>query len=93
MPSGQEIDTAAEFDLLRSLPATPTGRSTVTRSWSKRTTGLGRFDRSIDLRIMRLRRKIERKPDKPEVIKTVCNVGYILRTRQPLKRTGTAREA
>ena len=35
------------------------------------------FDRSIDLRIMRLRRKIERNPDKPEVIKTVRNVGYV----------------
>ena len=29
------------------------------------------FDRSIDLRVMRLRRKIERNPDKPEIIKTV----------------------
>ena len=35
------------------------------------------FDRSIDLRVMRLRRKIERNPDKPEVIKTVRNVGYV----------------
>ena len=35
------------------------------------------FDRSIDLRIMRLRRKIERNPDKPEVLKTVRNVGYV----------------
>jgi DNA-binding response OmpR family regulator len=26
---------------------------------------------------MRLRRKIERNPDKPEVIKTVRNVGYV----------------
>ena len=32
---------------------------------------------SIDLRVMRLRRKIERNPDKPEVIKTVRNVGYV----------------
>ena len=35
------------------------------------------FDRSIDLRVMRLRRKIERNPDKPELIKTVRNVGYV----------------
>jgi hypothetical protein len=35
------------------------------------------FDRSIDLRIMRLRRKIEKNPDKPELIKTVRNVGYV----------------
>jgi DNA-binding response OmpR family regulator len=26
---------------------------------------------------MRLRRKVERNPDKPEVIKTVRNVGYV----------------
>ncbi len=38
------------------------------------------FDRSIDLRIMRLRRKIERNPDKPEVLKTVRNVGYVYST-------------
>lgn len=35
------------------------------------------FDRSIDLRIMRLRRKIEPDPDKPEVIKTIRGVGYM----------------
>jgi two-component system phosphate regulon response regulator OmpR len=35
------------------------------------------FDRSIDLRIMRLRRKVEVNPDKPEVLKTVRNVGYV----------------
>ena len=31
----------------------------------------------FDLRVMRLRRKIERNPDKPEVLKTVRNVGYV----------------
>jgi two-component system phosphate regulon response regulator OmpR len=35
------------------------------------------FDRSIDLRIMRLRRKVERNPEKPDVIKTVRGVGYM----------------
>ena len=39
--------------------------------------GWDAFDRSIDLRIMRLRRKIEKNPDKPELIKTVRNVGYV----------------
>jgi two-component system phosphate regulon response regulator OmpR len=34
------------------------------------------FDRSIDLRIMRLRRKIERNPDKPSA-QDVRNVGYV----------------
>jgi two-component system phosphate regulon response regulator OmpR len=40
------------------------------RSWEP-------FDRSIDLRISRIRRKIEANPSKPEVIRTVRGVGYI----------------
>jgi len=34
------------------------------------------FDRSIDIRISRLRRKIERVPNKPELIRTVRGIGY-----------------
>ena len=35
------------------------------------------FDRSIDVRITRLRRKIETDPAKPQVIKTVRGAGYM----------------
>lgn len=35
------------------------------------------FDRSIDIRISRLRKKIEADPSKPEVIKTIRGVGYL----------------
>jgi len=35
------------------------------------------FDRSIDLRITRIRRKIEIDPTKPEVIRTVRGAGYM----------------
>lgn len=35
------------------------------------------YDRSIDIRISRLRRKIERDPGKPEVLKTVRGAGYM----------------
>lgn len=35
------------------------------------------FDRSIDKRVTRLRAKLERSPDKPELIKTVRGGGYI----------------
>ena len=35
------------------------------------------FDRSIDIRIARLRRKVEPNPDKPEVLKTVRGMGYM----------------
>lgn len=35
------------------------------------------FDRSIDVAVMRLRRKIETDPTQPELIKTVRNGGYV----------------
>lgn len=40
------------------------------RSWDP-------FDRSIDIRISRIRKKIEVNPQNPEVIRTVRGVGYI----------------
>ena len=76
---GAEIEiTAAEFDLLALLarnPNRPLSRDQIMEQAHNR--GWDVFDRSIDLRIMRLRRKIERNPDKPEVLKTVRNVGYV----------------
>ena len=39
------------------------------------------FDRSVDLRIVRLRRKIEVDPAVPQVIKTVRGAGYVFATR------------
>ena len=35
------------------------------------------LDRAIDNRIMRLRRKVEADPSKPEAIRSVRGVGYI----------------
>jgi len=73
--------TAAEFDLLALLarnPNRPLSRDQIMEQAHNR--GWDVFDRSIDLRIMRLRRKIERNPDRPEVIKTVRNVGYVFVT-------------
>jgi two-component system phosphate regulon response regulator OmpR len=76
---GQEQTlTAMEFDLLRVFAENPNralNRDQIMelahhRDWDV-------YDRSIDLRIMRLRRKIERDPEKPEVIKTVRGVGYM----------------
>jgi DNA-binding response OmpR family regulator len=40
----------------------------------------GPLDRSIDVKIVRLRRKIEVDPTKPRIIKTVRNIGYVLNT-------------
>ena len=39
--------------------------------------GWSAFDRSIDTQVARLRRKIERDPAKPELIKTVRGAGYV----------------
>jgi len=35
------------------------------------------FDRAVDLRIMRIRRKIEPDPSKPTVIRTIRGGGYL----------------
>ena len=40
------------------------------------------FDRSIDVRITRLRRKIEPDPARPTIIKTVRGVGYVFKPRR-----------
>lgn len=71
--------TSAEFDLLRVLiekPNQPITRddlmgATKSREWSP-------FDRSIDVLIGRIRKKIEVDPADPVLIKTVRSVGYIL---------------
>jgi len=76
---GSEIPmTAAEYDLLALFarsPNRPLNRDQIMEQAHNR--GWDVFDRSIDLRIMRLRRKIEVNPDKPEILKTVRNVGYM----------------
>jgi two-component system phosphate regulon response regulator OmpR len=78
-PDGNEIPlTAMEFDLLQAFierPGRPLSRDqilthTQNRDWDP-------FDRSIDIRIARLRRKIEDDPDNPRLIKTVRGVGYM----------------
>lgn len=39
------------------------------------------FDRSIDVQVGRLRRKIETNPDRPSIIKTVRGAGYVFATK------------
>lgn len=76
---GKEIAiTSMEFDLLKAFAEHPNrvlNRDQLldlahNRGWEP-------FDRSIDIRIARIRRKIEAEPSKPEVIKTVRGAGYI----------------
>ena len=76
---GSEVPlTAMEFNLLK-LFAENRGRvlnrdqileGAHDRAWDP-------FDRSIDIRISRIRRKIEVNPEKPETIRTVRGLGYI----------------
>ncbi len=76
---GHEIAiTGAEFELLRIFaerPNRPLSRDQImtltrNRDWDP-------FDRSIDIRIARLRKKVEADPDSPTSIKTMRGVGYM----------------
>jgi two-component system phosphate regulon response regulator OmpR len=78
-PDGEEISlTSMEFDLLKTFTQHPNRvlnrdqllTLTRNRDWEP-------FDRSIDIRIARLRRKIEPQPEKPQVIKTIRGAGYM----------------
>jgi len=70
--------TSMEFDLLKAFAENP-GRVLTRdnllnlahkRDWDP-------YDRSVDIRIGRVRRKIESDPSKPAIIKTVRGVGYM----------------
>jgi two-component system phosphate regulon response regulator OmpR len=76
---GREVSlTSMEYDLVRAFVEAPnrvlTREHLLDRAHRRNTDP---FDRSIDVRIARLRRKIERTPSKPELIKTVRGAGYI----------------
>ncbi|WP_025038654.1 response regulator [Bradyrhizobium sp. DOA9] len=71
--------SSAEFHLLLALVERP--RLVLSRDrLLDLTSGRGAqpFDRSIDNQISRLRRKVERDPADPQLIKTVWGVGYLL---------------
>jgi len=76
---GDEIPlTAMEFDLLKAFIERPNQvlsrdqllTMTRNREWEP-------FDRSIDIRVTRLRRKVEVDPDRPRAIRTVRGAGYM----------------
>jgi DNA-binding response OmpR family regulator len=76
---GREIPlTHMEFDLLRVFAEHPNQvlsrdqllTLTRNREWEP-------FDRSIDIRIARVRRKVEADPENPQVIRTVRGAGYM----------------
>ena len=74
----EETLTSSEFDLLKLFaenPNRPLQRDWLLESAAHRE--MEAFDRAIDLRITRLRRKIEADPAHPDAIRTVRGVGYM----------------
>ena len=75
----EEALAASEFDLLKVFAENP--NRPLNRDWLLEVTShreMEAFDRAIDLRITRLRRKIEADPAHPDAIRTVRGVGYVL---------------
>lgn len=74
--------SSGELDLMKLLlerADTPVSRDELLSRSSHRE--LEPYDRSVDVRIARLRKKLEENPAHPQIIRTVRNVGYILVTR------------
>ncbi len=77
--AGNEVPiTPLEFDLLKAFAEHPNealSRERILnlsqqRDWDP-------FDRSVDLRVMRVRKKIEPDPQRPQYIRTIRNAGYV----------------
>jgi two-component system phosphate regulon response regulator OmpR len=78
-PDGTEVPiTAMQFSLMEVFLSNPNrvlSRDKLLELAHKR--GDEPFDRSIDIRIARLRRKIEENPERSQTIKTVHGMGYV----------------
>jgi two-component system phosphate regulon response regulator OmpR len=77
--TGKEVPMSPlEFDLLKAFAEQPNRalsrerilNLTQRRDWDP-------FDRSVDLRVMRLRKKVEPDPEHPQYIRTVRHEGYV----------------
>lgn len=82
-PQGAEIElTTGEFDMLATF-VRHAGRVLTRDVLMDLTRGrnLEAFDRTIDAQIVRLRRKIETDPKRPQFIKAVRGVGYVFTAR------------
>jgi two-component system OmpR family response regulator len=79
-PQGQDVPlTGGEFDLLSAFAQHP-GRVLSRDFLLEKTRGreAAPFDRTIDVQVGRLRKKIEADADDPQIIKAVRGAGYIL---------------
>jgi len=80
-PDGVSVDlSGAEYDLLLAFLEHP--QRILSREQllevARRRVGVDPFDRTVDVQVSRLRRKIEPEPDSPPLIKTVRGAGYVL---------------
>jgi DNA-binding response OmpR family regulator len=77
--SGEEIPLrTGEYELLKLFAENP--NRPLSRDWLLESTShreMEAFDRAIDIRILRIRRKIETDPARPTSIRTVRSVGYM----------------
>ena len=79
-PLGRETAlTAGEFDLLCAFVRHP-GRVLSRDFLLEQTRGrdAGPFDRTVDVQVGRLRKKLEARADDPQIVKSVRGAGYIL---------------
>jgi DNA-binding response OmpR family regulator len=78
-PEGRRVDLSnGELNLLQALCAAP--QRVLTREQLldlSRLNGAEVYDRSIDVQILRLRRKIEPNPAQPQYIRTERGAGYV----------------
>ena len=75
-PDGQEVSvSAAEAGMLQALLKSP--NRILTREQLIGERDLDPYDRSVDVRVSRLRRKLEDDPQNPRLIKTVYGAGYL----------------
>jgi DNA-binding response OmpR family regulator len=79
-PDGAAVDlSGAEYDLLLAFlehPGRVLSREQLLEV-AKRRVGVDPFDRTVDVQVSRLRRKIEPGDDSPPLIKTVRGAGYV----------------
>jgi len=90
--NGQSAElTSGEFELLKAFVEHP--NRVLSRGYLMDLvygSATPAFDRSIDVRIRRLRQKIEDAPDDPRYIKTVRNAGYVFSTKVSRRPSGKA---
>ncbi|HQU47909.1 MAG TPA: response regulator [Casimicrobiaceae bacterium] len=76
--AGNEVPMSSlEFDLLKALAEHPNQALSRERILNLNRRDWDPFDRSVDLRVMRIRKKIEPDPEHPRFIRTVRNEGYV----------------